>query len=226
MIKGIIFDFDGTIIDTETAWYTAFSEAYEEQGVELTLEQYSTCIGTSLNSFNPYEYLMTDLKLPIDRMAFRTAVQQRHSKLMELEEMRPGIQQYLDLAKDAGLRIGLASSSSSEWVERHLDLLGIRDYFECIRTADHVENVKPDPELYNQVLACLNLKPEEAVAIEDSPNGARAAAAAGMNCVVIPNAITSFLEFDTPHHLTESLGHLNFEHMISRSCFDHSSLQV
>lgn len=110
MIKGIIFDFDGTIIDTETAWYTAFSEAYGEHGVDLSLEQYSTCIGTSLNSFNPYEYLMTDLKLPIDRMAFRTAVQQRHSKLMELEQMRPGIQQYLDAAKDAGLRIGLASS--------------------------------------------------------------------------------------------------------------------
>ncbi|MEK5029269.1 HAD family hydrolase [Paenibacillus sp. FSL M7-1046] len=226
MIKGIIFDFDGTIIDTETAWYTAFSEAYGEHGVDLSLEQYSTCIGTSLNSFNPYEYLMTDLKLPIDRMAFRIAVQQRHSKLMELEQMRPGIQQYLDAAKDAGLRIGLASSSSMDWVERHLELLGIRDYFESIRTSDHVEKVKPDPELYNQVMSSLDIKPHEAVAIEDSPNGARAAAAAGMFCVVIPNAITRFLEFDMPHHQTESLSLLDFDHVVSRSCFEISGVQV
>ncbi|ANY67184.1 phosphoglycolate phosphatase [Paenibacillus sp. BIHB 4019] len=219
MIKGIIFDFDGTIIDTETAWYTAFSEAYEEHGVELTLEQYSTCIGTSLHSFNPYEYLMTELKLPIDKEDFRTAVHQRHSKLMELEAIRPGVQHYLDSAKDAGLRMGVASSSSTEWVEKYLNQLGIRDYFECVRTSDHVEKVKPDPELYNQAMACLGIAPDEAVAIEDSPNGSRAAAAAGMHCVVIPNEITSFLEFDAPHHKIESLSLLDFDHVISRRCF-------
>lgn len=226
LIKGIIFDFDGTIIDTETAWYTAFSEAYEEHGVELTLQQYSTCIGTSLNSFNPYEYLMTELKLPIDKMEFRTSVQQRHSKLMEREAIRPGVQDYLDAAKEAGLHMGLASSSSMEWVERYLNQLGIRDYFDCIRTSDHVERVKPDPELYNQALSCLGISPEEAVAIEDSPNGFRAAAAAGMNCVVIPNDITSFLEFDvppTPHHTVESLSLLDFDHVISRRCFKNAS---
>ncbi|WP_189029458.1 HAD family hydrolase [Paenibacillus albidus] len=226
MIKGIIFDFDGTIIDTETAWYTAFNEAYEQHGVELTLEQYSTCIGTSLNGFNPYEYLMTDLKLPINKQEFRTAVQERHSKLMELEAIRPGIQHYLDSAKKAGLRMGLASSSSLEWVEKYLDQLDIRDYFDCIRTSDHVEKVKPDPELYRQALSCLGLQPEEAVAIEDSPNGSKAAAAAGIHCVVIPNDITSFLEFDTPHHRTDSLNNLDFNHVLTRRCFHSTQLPV
>ncbi|ASA22521.1 HAD family hydrolase [Paenibacillus donghaensis] len=220
MIKGIIFDFDGTIIDTETAWYTAFNEAYGAHGVDLTLEQYSTCIGTSLHSFNPYEYLMTDLNLPIDKQEFRTAVQLRHSKLMELETMRSGIQYYLDSARTAGLKIGLATSSSTEWVEKYLDQLGIREYFDCIRTSDHVVNVKPDPELYIQALSCLGLKPEEAVAIEDSPNGSKAAAAAGMHCVVIPNEITSFLEFDAPHLKTDDLSHLDFEQVLSRRCFE------
>ncbi|MEK3788479.1 HAD family hydrolase [Paenibacillus sp. FSL K6-1230] len=216
MIRGMIFDFDGTIIDTETAWYTAFREAYQEHGVVLTLEQYSTCIGTSLNSFNPYEYLMTDLNLPIDKDEFRTLVQARHAELMELEQIRPGIQHYLDSAKEAGLRLGLATSSSTAWVEKHLDHLGIKHYFECIRTADHVANVKPDPELYEQALACLELTPSETVAIEDSPNGSRAAAAAGMHCVVIPNEITNFLVFDAPHYKTDSLSSLDFEHVISR----------
>ncbi|WKL03205.1 HAD family phosphatase [Paenibacillus amylolyticus] len=67
MIKALVFDFDGTIIDTETAWYIAFRDAYKEHGVDLTLEMYSQCIGTSLKTFNPYEYLITDLNLPIDR---------------------------------------------------------------------------------------------------------------------------------------------------------------
>lgn len=219
LIKGIIFDFDGTIIDTETAWYTAFSEAYEEHGVELTLEQYSTCIGTSLNSFNPYEYLMTDLKLAIDKKDFRRSVQQRHSKLMELETIRPGIQHYLDSAKEVGLRLGVASSSSMAWVEKYLDQMGIRDYFDCIRTSDHVENVKPDPELYIQALSCLGIMPDEAVAIEDSPNGSKAAAAAGMNCVVIPNDITSSLEFEPSLPIIECLSHLDFDHVITQRCF-------
>ncbi|MEK4878801.1 MULTISPECIES: HAD family hydrolase [Paenibacillus] len=219
MIKGIIFDFDGTIIDTETAWYTAFNEAYAEYGVDLTLEQYSTCIGTSLNSFNPYEYLMTDLKLAIDKEEFSKAVKQRHSKLMELETIRPGIQHYLDSAKAAGLRIGLASSSSLEWVEKYLNQLGIREYFECVRTADHVAKVKPDPELYNQTLACLGITADEAVAIEDSPNGSMAAAAAGIRCIVTPNEITNFLEFDKQHHKIDNLSLLEFDHVVTQRCF-------
>ncbi|OMD22953.1 MULTISPECIES: HAD family hydrolase [Paenibacillus] len=219
MIKGIIFDFDGTIIDTETAWYTAFNEAYAEYGVDLTLEQYSTCIGTSLNSFNPYEYLMTDLKLAIDKEEFSKAVKQRHSKLMELETIRPGIQHYLDSAKAAGLRIGLASSSSLEWVEKYLNQLGIREYFECVRTADHVAKVKPDPELYNQTLACLGITADEAVAIEDSPNGSKAAAAADIRCIVTPNEITNFLEFDKQHHKIDNLSLLEFDHVVTQRCF-------
>ncbi|MBY9079759.1 HAD family hydrolase [Paenibacillus sp. HN-1] len=226
MIKALIFDFDGTIIDTETAWYTAFNEAYREHGVELTLEQYSTCIGTSLNSFNPYEYLMTELNLPIDKEAFRVSVRARHRELMELQSMRPGIQRYLDACRKTGLKIGLASSSSAEWVETYLNQLGIRGYFDCIRTSDHVKQVKPDPELYLQALSCLGVSPDEAVAIEDSPNGARAAAAAGMKCVVTPNEITSFLTFDTPHHKIESLDLLDFEHVITRRCFQEPGLQV
>ncbi|MNC29331.1 Phosphorylated carbohydrates phosphatase [compost metagenome] len=162
---------------------------------------------------------MTDLNLDIDKEKFRTAVQARHSKLMELEAIRPGIQHYLDSAKEANLRLGLASSSSMEWVEKYLEQLGIREYFDCIRTSDHVKNVKPDPELYHQALSCLGLAPEEAVAIEDSPNGSKAAAAAGMHCVVIPNPITSFLEFDAPHHKIESLSQLEFEQVITRDCF-------
>lgn len=215
MTKAIIFDFDGTIIDTETAWYKAFQAAYRKHDVDLSLEMYSGCIGTSLHKFNPYEYLITDLKLPIDRDKFREAVHLHHSLLMEWEEMRPGVLHYLNCAKKFGLRIGLASSSRREWVEKYLKQLGIYDYFECIRTADDVARVKPDPELYVQTLRALGVKPEEAIAIEDSPNGARAAAAAGIPCVITPNAITKTLEFGDCLHRVESLRELEFHQVFA-----------
>jgi len=215
LIKAMIFDFDGTIIDTETAWFVAFREAYGQRGVELTLEQYSQCIGTNLKTFNPYEYLITERKMPMDRDLFREEVQARHADLMKKERIRPGILDFLSEAKAAGLRIGLASSSSRAWVDKYLLQLDIRNYFECIRTADDVKNVKPDPELYLQALSCLGVKGEEAVAIEDSPNGAKAAAAAGMHCVVVPNSITRHLAFDPGHYSADSLTSLNFDDVIA-----------
>lgn len=205
MIKAVIFDFDGTIIDTETAWYNVFRDAYKEHGVDLTLEKYSQCLGTSLHSFNPYTHLSTHHNIPIDLDEFRTKIQKAHTEMMEKESIRPGILNYLEAAKEAGLKIGLATSSEKAWIDKFLDLLGIRDYFACFCTADTVKNVKPDPELYNQALECLGVEASEAIAIEDSPNGARAAVAAGIHTIVVKNAITSQLPFGKGHHTYDSL---------------------
>ncbi len=219
MIKAIIFDFDGTIIDTETSWYVAFRDAYEQYGVELTLEMYSQCIGTSLHTFNPYEYLVTDLHLPIDLDQFRESIHARHDALMEGQRMRDGVATYLQAAKELGLKVGVASSSKLKWVERFLDRLQIKHDFDCIRTADHVKKVKPDPELYIQAAACLGVQPFEAIAIEDSPNGAKAAMAAGIYCVVAPNSITKLLPFDPVDHMVGSLTELNFHDLLNISTY-------
>ncbi|KUF29781.1 HAD family phosphatase [Lysinibacillus sp. F5] len=200
MLKAIIFDFDGTIIDTETAWYTVFKEAYAHYGVALSLEMYAKCLGTNLQAFNPYTYLVTS-----------------HAQLMEKETLRPGILTLLQQAKEAGLQIGLASSSSRQWIDQYVDKLGIRDFFDCYCTADTVTNVKPDPELYLQALKQLGVKGKEAIAIEDSPNGAQAAVAAGLYTVVIPNAITKQLPFGTGHHTMDTLEPNNVQELLT--CF-------
>lgn len=215
MIRALIFDFDGTIIDTETAWYVAFKEAYREYEVDLTLEMYSLCIGTSLHAFNPYEYLITELGLPIDRDRFRASVRERHAELMRQEKVRPGVLDYLESAKAYGMKIGLASSSSREWIEDHLGQLGIAGYFDYLSTADDVRRVKPDPELYIRTLNGLGVLANEAIAVEDSPNGVRAALAAGMQCVLAPNEITSLLEFPGVLHRVGSLGDLEFRRLIA-----------
>ncbi len=215
MIKAIVFDFDGTVIDTETAWYMAFREIYAQHGVDLTLEQYSQCIGTSLHSFNPYEYLVTDLHLPLELDELRNSVRRRHAALMEAEKVRPGVEEWLAAARKKGLGIGLASSSAAQWVERFLGQLGLRDYFACIRTADDVARVKPDPELYLQALSCLGVQPHEAIAVEDSPNGVKAAVTAGLQCVLVPNAITKYLRFDEVRHRADSLSDVNLDDLVS-----------
>lgn len=216
MIKAIIFDFDGTILDTETPWYYALREAYKEYGVELPLELYSQCVGTSNNTFNPYEYLMTEKGLPIDKDEFRNRIKRDHAQLMSKQQVREGVLELLNQAKEAGLRVGLASSSERSWIDRHLEQVGLKEYFEAIKTSDDVTNVKPDPELYLRALDALGVAPEEAVAIEDSPNGARAAVAAGMTCIVVPNELTGLLAFDqnTSYIQVASLTDIDFDTLV------------
>lgn len=214
MVKSIIFDFDGTIIDTETIWYRVFKDIYKIHGVELTLEEYAKCLGTDLGLFNPYTHLSTHHNIPIDLDEFRQHVQKTHAQIMEKEMMRPGVLKCLRDAKSLGLKIGLASSSNRAWIDKYLNSLGIRDYFDCICTSDTVKNVKPDPELYTQALQKLAVSPHEAIAIEDSPNGAEASVAAGIQTIVIKNEITKQLPFYTIHKTIESLDELKLEELI------------
>lgn len=216
MIKAIVFDFDGTIVDTETAWYQAFQQAYENCGAELTLETFAQCIGTSHDHFNPYEYINTLLDQPVEADSFKQQVHDRHSKLMENVALRPGVIELLQAARSAGLKIGLATSSRREWIDKYLEQHDLGGYFECIRTMENVKKVKPDPELYTQTLACLGVQGDEAIAIEDSPNGAKAAVRAGMYCVVIPNDITNTLPFEEVHLRADTLQGIDFDHLFKR----------
>lgn len=196
MIQGVVFDCDGLIIDTETPWYRVMAELYEERGVTLSLDVYAKVLGTSNEAFDLFAYLEELSGTPVDRQAANERMHRRHTELMLEERVRPGVEEFLRQAQSMGLRIGLASSSSRAWVEQHLRAHGLFAYFEVIRTSDDVKRVKPDPELYLSALEALGVDPAHAVAFEDSPNGTRAAKAAGMFCVIVPNTLTSQLAFD------------------------------
>ena len=128
----------------------------------------------------------------------------------------------LQEAKAAGLKIGLASSSHRDWIDKFVDQLGIRGYFECYCTADTVNNVKPDPELYLQALDQLGIQSNEAIAIEDSPNGARAAVAAGLHTAVIKNTLTKQLPFSQGHYTIESLEQYELQDLLD--CFTQKAI--
>jgi putative hydrolase of the HAD superfamily len=196
MIKAVIFDFDGLIIDTETPWYEVYSQIYREHGTELPLQEWARCIGASTQHFDPYAYLESLLQRSIDRAALENLSSERHTQIMEGRKLLPGVTDYLQTAQKMGLKIGLASSSHREWVEKYLKRFQLMTYFQGIFTREDVQNVKPSPELYLKALGSFGLHGNEAIAFEDSPNGLKAARAAGLYCVAIPNEITSQLNFE------------------------------
>jgi HAD superfamily hydrolase (TIGR01509 family) len=195
-MKALIFDFDGTILDTEVPDFTSWKEMYEEHGAVLPLEIWGPLVGTSGDSFNPYLYLEQCIGKNVEHENIRVRRRKRYDEMVEQQTVLPGIEELLKEAKEAGLKIGLASSSSREWVVGHLTRLKLLDYFDCIRTSDDVAKVKPDPELYLSALKALGVSAGEAIAIEDSPNGAQAAKRAGIYCIVIPNEVTKYLTFN------------------------------
>ncbi len=140
----------------------------------------------------------------------------RNEHLLADQSILPGVESWIESARHLGLKLGIASSSTSEWVDDHLIRLGLRDRFDCLRCADHVQRTKPNPELYVSVLSALNVRPQEAIAIEDSPNGIAAAKAAGLFCVAVPNAVTAALDLPGADLLLGSLGEHSLEELIAR----------
>ena len=215
MIKGIIFDFDGLMVDTETVWYEAFNEVFLEQhGVALDLVDYSNCIGTGNDVLYPYFHRAAGKEVDCELMEDLAAGKFQQKMLKPV--LREGVIDYLEEAKKNNLKIALASSSSSEWVVGFLEKLQIRSYFEVINTKEDVAKVKPDPELYTKTLSECGLLPEEAVVFEDSLNGLRAAKSAGIRCVVVPNSVTKHLAFDNHDYQLESMSEEKLIDVIER----------
>ncbi|MEK4357513.1 HAD family hydrolase [Paenibacillus sp. FSL M7-1455] len=196
MIKALIFDFDGLIVDTETPAYHAFCKIYKEYGKELPLEMYARCVGTSFEFFNPYTYLAELLEQAGDAERIRKQVDVCYRELLKDVQPRPGVVSYLQEAKRLGLRVCIASSSYYNWIEPYLDKFSLHGYFEFVNTADLVKKVKPDPELYQLSLQKLEIRPEEAVSFEDSLNGFIAAKQAGVRTVIVPNEMTTTFSFE------------------------------
>jgi HAD superfamily hydrolase (TIGR01509 family) len=196
VLKAIIFDLDGTILDTETPEFTSWQEAYAAHGVSLDRTVWSQAIGTSDSGWDPYDHLEELIGGPVERAALRATRHSRFEELMSAAEARPGIVAWLDEARDLGLRVGLASSSGAAWVARFLDALGLRDRFAVLATRDRMARSKPAPDLYELALNDLGVRADEALAVEDSPNGVAAAKAAGLFCVAVPDPLTADLALD------------------------------
>lgn len=215
MIRAVIFDFDGLILDTEAPEFQAWQEIYQAHGCELLLEVWATGLGTSADAFDPCAHLEAQLGKLIDREVIQHQRRQRYRELLGVQSVLPGVRDYITEAKRLGLYLGVASSSSREWVVGHLTALGLSSYFDCIKCRDDVPRVKPDPALYRAVVETFALQPQEAVALEDSPNGITAAKHAGLYCVAVPNPLTRQLSLAHADLLIDSLADLPLERLLA-----------
>src|SRR5205085_683086 len=138
----------------------------------------------------------------------------RYRALVEAQPVLPGVHDTLVAAKRLGLKLGVASSSTRDWVEGHLTRLDLVAQFACIRCAEDVRQTKPNPELYLSALEALGVPPDAAIALEDSPNGIRAAKRAGLFCVAVPNPLTLRLGLDEADLRLNSLAEMPLETLL------------
>jgi HAD superfamily hydrolase (TIGR01509 family) len=204
VIGAVVFDFDGLILDTESPVFHAWRETYELHGIEIDRARWQTIVGTD-GALDPLAELEEMVGEPIDRDAVNDRRRARRDELLALESVRPGIAEYLADAHRLGLSVGIASSSPRSWILEHLERLGLADAFACIRGYDDVNAAKPSPASYLAVCQELGVATADAIAVEDSPNGIKAAKAAGLWCLAVPNPMTADLDLSEADLVVASL---------------------
>jgi len=214
MIKGLIFDFDGLILDTESPEYAAWLEIYQENGAHLEPEEWAVCLGTVASAFDAVSLLEERSGKSYDRATITAEYRRRALDKIQSQPILSGIVDHLEAAKNTGLVIAIASSSPFEWVKGHLDRLDLTGYFSCLTTRNDVTTVKPDPELYLVTLERLGLLPHEVIALEDSPHGISAARSAGVFCVAVPNSISQRLDLSHASLIVRSLSEIRLSKLL------------
>jgi HAD superfamily hydrolase (TIGR01509 family) len=215
MIRAVIFDFDGLILDTEEPVFRSWVEVYEEHGEQLPFERWVEIVGSTTIGFHPQRHLEELIGRPLPQEVLDRRIGRR-TEYVQAKELLPGVLQHLEEARTLGLKLGVASSSTTGWVKGHLARLGILDRFHCLRCRDDVANVKPAPDLYLAVLECLGVAAAEAFAIEDSPHGITAAKQAGLRCVAIPNTITAGLDLSRADVVLGALSEVTLSELVTR----------
>lgn len=216
-VRAFLFDFDGLLLDTELASRAGWQLLYREHGHELPVDLWATLVGTTHAPWSPMEHLEELVGAPLDRDALNERRRAHQLTLIEAEELRPGVAEYLAAARELGLKRAIVSSSNRGWVDTHLRRLEQAVGWDAICTADGDRaRAKPAPVLYLEALRLLGVGADEAVAFEDSPNGVLAAKAAGVFCVAVPNEVTRELGLAEADVVLDSLADLPPEALLSR----------
>ncbi len=194
-LQGILFDFDGLILDTETPIFQAWRRKFRDYGKELQLEDWSEILGKSSEELGPLEGFLNTIPDPEEKKQVLAEVSQEEQGLVKKQTPLPGAVELIKRSHREGLKLGIVSSSDRDWVHGHLDRLALLDYFDHTSCADDVDKAKPDPALYHLGLEKMGVDPDCVVVLEDSPNGVLAAKRAGLFCIAVPNQLTSRLSF-------------------------------
>lgn len=199
----VIFDFDGTIFDSETPIYRAYAAALAEVGLELTIPGWATVVGHGEE--DSHRALVAAVGVEFERDDVEARYRRQPRPFDSLPAL-PGVEALFAELVAADIPIGVASSSSESWVHTHLTRLGLRHHVQVIATRDQVDGrTKPDPASYRYAIEQLGADPARTVAIEDSAPGIAAALGAGLTVVVVPSEITQHTDLSAAHHTASSM---------------------
>lgn len=188
MIRALLFDSDGVLVDTERLFFDATAASFRAAGVEVSPPQWARWyLGEGKRSPEIAQLVGMAPSLVEGALAMRD--RWFWARIAEGAPVCPGVVETLKcLARQ--FRLAVVTGGSRAHFDRAHAYTGLRDFFEVIVTGDECDHVKPHPQAYLMALERLALGPDECLAIEDSPRGARAAVAAGIRCVVIPTSLT------------------------------------
>jgi putative hydrolase of the HAD superfamily len=205
MLRALIFDFDGLLVDTETVLIDAWVQIHAEDSI--------TVDGNVLHHIVGHTDVVHDYWSAYAPEINRVTLEERYRSAARALTLAapplPGALALLNAARTAGLRIGLASNSTHAHVEGHLAHRGMLQLFDFIACRDDVTVGKPEPDVYLAALRGLGVNATEAIAFEDSVPGHVAAHRAGLRVVVVPNPSTTHCDFSHAWTKVPSLAHLS-----------------
>lgn len=186
-IGGVLFDMDGVVLDTETLYARFWREAAAALGHTMSYEQ---ALGMRSLSSTAGQ---AQLEKYFGKGVFRAEFRAKRIELMDAYvdvhgvDLKPGIRELLDFLDEQGIKTAITTSSPLERVERYLGPHGLLPRFQRLYSGTEVAHGKPEPDIYIHGASCLGLKPEECIAIEDSPAGVLSAYRAGCMTVMVPD---------------------------------------
>jgi putative hydrolase of the HAD superfamily len=212
MIRALVFDFDGLILDTETPLIDAYAEVHARHQVPFDRALFIRSVGVATYSFDPWHGFAPHK----DRAALELERRASKDDLLLRQPILPGVLTLLEGGRAAGLRLGLASNSEHEWVDPHLQRLGLFGHFDFIACREDVPSPKPEPDLYRLVLNRFGLRGHEAIAFEDSHTGSLAAKRANLWTVAVPNESTAHHDLAHADLVVRSLAEVTLDSLLAR----------
>ncbi len=212
MIRALVFDFDGLILDTETPLIDAYATMHARHGVPFDRAVFIRSVGHADYAFDPWHGFSPHA----DRAELELERRTIKDELLLRQPILPGVVTLLDAARVRGLRLGLASNSQHAWVEPHLERVGLLDRFEFLACREDAPSPKPEPDLYRLVLNHFGVRGPEAISFEDSHTGTLAAKRAHLWSVAVPNVSTAHHDFSNADLIVASLAEVQLDDLVKR----------
>jgi HAD superfamily hydrolase (TIGR01509 family) len=194
MIKAVIFDMDGLLIDSEPLWQEAEIAEFTKVGVPLTREMCHQTIGFRVNEVVDYWHARYPWKLEGKEDIEKKIIKNVIGLIQAKGQPKDGVHHILQFVKNQNVKVALASSSFYEIIDAVLEKFHIKDNFEIIYSAEDEKYGKPHPAIYITTAEKLMVMPQECLAIEDSFNGVLSAKAAKMKCIAVPDSSMKYNE--------------------------------